>query len=191
LELCLLVTIAAILSPIWRRLTVPDELLSVARFGWITAALVYLQLIAGAAMRHLGAGLAIPTFPRATHEGAWVPKIHNAFVDLNFFHTRVGALLVTACVVTLVVRAWRDAAGEVHLIRPAAFLLVLTVAQLAMGVFVIWRMRPPILTTLHVVNGAAVLATTVLLAARASRGARGRNAALPSIATGCIQEARV
>jgi cytochrome c oxidase assembly protein subunit 15 len=35
---------------------------------------------------------------------------------------------------------------------------------------VIWNMRPPMLTTIHVVNGAAILATTVLLAVRASHG---------------------
>ena len=40
-----------------------------------------------------------------------------------------------------------------------------------MGIYIIWKVRPPILTTLHVVNGAAVLAMVVLLTVRAGRAA--------------------
>ena len=56
------------------------------------------------------------------------------------------------------------------LIRPALLLLGLLAFQVVLGMFVIWNLRPPMLTTLHVVNGAAVLAATVLLAVRASHG---------------------
>jgi hypothetical protein len=42
--------------------------------------------------------------------------------------------------------------------------------------FVVWQMRPPLLTTLHVVNGAALLATTVLLAMRAGRALHSKKA---------------
>jgi cytochrome c oxidase assembly protein subunit 15 len=61
--------------------------------------------------------------------------------------------------------------GEAHLARPAGLLLVLLVVQVTLGMFVIWHMRPAVLTTLHVVNGAALLATTVLIAVRAGHGA--------------------
>ena len=54
---------------------------------------VFLQLIAGATMRHLGVGLVIPTYP-LTPEGGIMPKVHNAYIDLNFTHTRFLALLV-------------------------------------------------------------------------------------------------
>jgi cytochrome c oxidase assembly protein subunit 15 len=119
-------------------------------------------------MRHLGAGLAIPTFP-LTPQGRLMPEVHNAFVDLNFTHTRFGALVVSIFVLWLVTRALRGATGEIHLTRPALLLLGLLGTQLLLGMFVIWNLRPPVLTTLHVVNGAALLATTVLLAVRASR----------------------
>ena len=98
-----------------------------------------------------------------------MPKVHNAFVDLNFTHTRLGALVVTASILWLCIRTFRLGSGEARLTRPALLLLVLTASQIALGVFVIWNLRPPVLTTLHVVNGAALFAATVLLAVRAGR----------------------
>lgn len=163
IELCLLVALAAIVSPVRMRLAANPALRRVVRLGWITATCVFLQLLVGATMRHLGAGLAIPTFPQAMPDGAWMPKVHNAFVDLNFTHTRFGALVVTVFVVAFAVRALRNAGGDRLIVRPALLLFVLLAAQLTLGVFVIWQLRPPMLTTLHVVNGAALLAATVLL----------------------------
>ena len=171
LELCLLVALAAVVSPIRTRLAANPALRGVVRLGWITAACVFLQLLVGATMRHLGAGLAIPTFPQAMPDGAWMPKGHNAFVDLNFSHTRFGALVVTVLVVAFAVRVLRNAGGDRLIARPALLLFVLLAAQLALGMFVIWQLRPPMLTTLHVINGAALLATTVLLNLRIGRAA--------------------
>ncbi len=165
-ELCALVCIAAMLSPVWVKIAPTPEFIGIRRLGWITAGIVFLQLIAGATMRHLGAGLAIPTFPQMP-AGGWMPAGHDVYTDLNFTHTRIGAVLVSLFVLALVLRAIGNAAGDVRIIRPAALLLALIAAQVTLGIFVVWQMRPPILTTLHVVNGAAVLATTVLLAIRA------------------------
>ena len=171
IELCLLVALAAIVSPVRMRLAANPALRGVVRLGWITAGCVFLQLIVGATMRHLGAGLAIPTFPHAMPDGGWLPKVHNVFVDLNFTHTRFGALVVTVLVVVFAVRALRNAGGDRLIAGPALLLFVLLVAQLILGVFVIWQLRPPMLATLHVVNGAALLATTVLLNLRAGHSA--------------------
>jgi cytochrome c oxidase assembly protein subunit 15 len=166
IELCLVVSLAAVLSPVWPQLTAQPTFPKIARLGWVTAGIVFVQLIVGATMRHLGAGLAIPTYP-LTPEGGIMPKVHNAFVDLNFTHTRFWALLVVIHVLLLARRA--VASGEARLARPAILLLALLVAQVTLGIFVIWHLRPPMLTTLHVVNGAAVLATTVFIAVRAGR----------------------
>jgi cytochrome c oxidase assembly protein subunit 15 len=171
LELCLLVAIAAMLSPVWPRIAANAEMRMVHRIGWAAAAVIFLQLIVGATMRHLGAGLAIPTFPR-TPDGGWMPHQHDKFTDLNFTHTRFGAALVALFILALSLRAMGNAAGDTRLIRPAALLLALVGAQVTMGIYLIWQMRqPPILTTLHVVNGAAVLATAILLTTRAGRAA--------------------
>lgn len=167
-ELALVVSLAGVLSPVWSRLVAKPEFKKIARLAWITVAVLFLQLIVGATMRHMGAGLAIPSFP-LTPEGRVMPKVHNAFVDLNFTHTRFGALLVTVFVLWLVGRTFRTAFNQDRLTRPATLLLSLVACQVILGMLVIWRLRPPIITTLHVVNGAAVLATTVLLAVRAGR----------------------
>lgn len=169
IELTLVVALAAVLSPVWPRLIAQPDFRKISRLAWMTVGVIFLQLVVGATMRHLGAGLAIPTFP-LTSDGGLMPKVHNTYVDLNFTHTRFGALVVTLSIVWLSARTLRLGAGEVHLTRPALLLLALVAVQLTLGMLVIWHLRPPILTTLHVVNGAAVLATAVLLAARASRG---------------------
>jgi cytochrome c oxidase assembly protein subunit 15 len=169
MELCLLVALAAVLSPIWRQLVPKPSFQKVARLGWLTAGFIFLQLIVGATMRHLGAGLAIPTFP-LTPEGSFMPRVHNAYIDLNFTHTRLVAFLVVVHVLLLVRRA--VASGEIRLARPAWLLLALLAGQITLGILVIWNLRPPLLTTFHVVNGAALLATTILIAVRAGHGAR-------------------
>ena len=172
LELCFVVALAAMLSPVWRGLPLRPELRSVARLGWVASGCVALQLIIGATMRHLGAGLAIPTWPQATPDGGWLPVVHNAFVDLNFTHTRIGAIVVSGLIVAFAFRAIGLAGSEAKFVRPAVLLLALIAAQVALGLFVVWNGRPAMLTTLHVVNGAAVLATTLLLTLRAGRASR-------------------
>src|SRR3954454_10629067 len=66
--------------------------------------LVYLQILAGALMRHLGAGLAIPDFPLSF--GRLVPAFTSSAIAANFTH-RVGALLVTAALIVAVSQALR------------------------------------------------------------------------------------
>ena len=108
-----------------------------------------------------------------------MPEVHNAFVDLNFTHTRVGALVVTIFVVWLATarpsvgaRAKRASSG------PALLLAGLLVAQLALGMFVIWNLRPPCSPPCTSSTARRLLATTVLLAVRASRGSAA--GAIPS-----------
>lgn len=187
-ELCLVVALAALLSPAWLRIQSTPAFRNVTRLAWITAGMIFLQLIVGATMRHLGAGLAIPTFP-LTPDGGLMPAVHNIFVDLNFTHTRVGALLVTIFVAWLTARVRRQAQGEPRLLRPALLLDCLLVAQLALGMFVIWQQKRSLeLTTLHVVNGAALLATTVLIAVRAGRAPASSTSA-PRTAPAPLSEA--
>ena len=168
IELCLLVSLAAVLSPVWPRVVPQAAFRKVSRLGWLTVGFIFTQLMVGAIMRHLGVGLVIPTFP-LTPGGTFLPKVHNAFIDLNFTHTRVLAFLVTVHVLLLARRAFLS--GERHLARPAGLLIVLLAVQITLGMLVIWHGRPAVITTLHVVNGAALLATTVLVAVRAGHGA--------------------
>jgi len=133
----------------------------------LTFGLVFLQLALGAAIRHLGIALVIPTFPLASAHGL-MPSAHNVYIDLNFTHTRFLAILVAVHVVLLWLRVRRSASFESRLMRPAWLLLALLVAQVVFGISIIWTYRNPWPTTLHVINGAALLATSLLIALRAS-----------------------
>jgi cytochrome c oxidase assembly protein subunit 15 len=168
---CLLVAIAAVLSarwtiPAWRSFTGGKFLRNLA---WIAVGAILLQLVLGATMRHQGAGLAIPIFPKAAADGSFLPVFNDARVTVNFAHTRIGAILVSLLLLGLGISALRRVGSEPRLTRPAWTLIALVLIQFSLGVFVIWHQKPRTLTTLHVVNGAALLGTTLLLAMRASR----------------------
>jgi cytochrome c oxidase assembly protein subunit 15 len=173
-QLCLLVALATLLSKAWREITATGAaaLHSLATLAWILTAAVYVQLIFGATMRHLGAGLAIPTFPQASPTGSWLPAAHDPLTEINFAHTRFGALLVTSLAFALAIRVLRAPLAGPRFTRPSWLLLALVAVQLTLGVLVIWHGKPRTLTTVHVVNGALVLATSLLLALRLHRGSR-------------------
>jgi len=139
---------------------------SVRRLVTATAALVYLQILVGAVVRHIGAGMAIPTFPLAA--GRLIPEFISYLVGWQFAH-RVGALVVAVAVLWTSGRLLRRHADQPYLARPAAALAVLLILQILLGALTIWRQRAVTPTTAHVVTGALLFATTVLLAVRTRR----------------------
>ncbi len=127
------------------------------RWVWLGVGAVYFQLVLGATMRHLGAGLAIPTFPAADPSGSWLPKIHNLYTDLNFGHTRLGAVFVLLLVLGAVFKVL-----QARLVTPGASFWarvagILVCFQALLGVLVILHQKPKTLATFHVVLGAALL----------------------------------
>jgi heme A synthase len=56
-----------------------------------------------------------------------------------------------------------------ELTRPAIFLVMLVSMQITLGAFVIWSGKDAVINTAHVVNGALVLATSLLLTLRTFR----------------------
>ena len=55
------------------------------------------------------------------------------------------------------------------LVRPAVLLIALVTAQVMLGAFIVWTRKAAVPTTAHVATGAAVLATSLVLALRAYR----------------------
>ena len=166
---CLTVAIAVFTSPRWLSTGTPgvdDRLLR--RLAAITTAVVYVQILLGAAMRHTGAGLAIPDFPLAF--GRLVPHVWNQGVAFHYAH-RVGALIVTALVIATAGHILYHHRARRELARPAVLLMLLVATQVTLGAFVILSGRQPIINTAHVANGALVLVTslTVTLWAHRSR----------------------
>ena len=183
---CLMVAIALFTNPSFARgprLEADDGRPGLAALTTLTTVAIYVQILIGAVMRHLGAGLAIPDFPLAF--GRLVPPFTSIYVAINFAH-RCGALVVAALVVWTVGRVIRTYRGNPILRRSALFLLALLFVQIILGTLTIWSDRAVLPTTAHVAVGAGVLAASFALTVRvyALRGRAGASesatAAMPT-----------
>jgi cytochrome c oxidase assembly protein subunit 15 len=169
--LCMTVAIALFTSPRWiegygsgERL----ENIALRRAATTTTVLVYVQILVGATMRHTGAGLAIPDFPLMfghawpTH---WDPKI-----AIHFAH-RVGALVVAMAVATTASLVWSRSrrTADHALTRPAALLVALVCVQITLGALTVLSRRDVWINSVHVVCGALVLTTSLVLTLRTWR----------------------
>lgn len=160
--LCLLVAISVGTSAWWKRLKVPasDSEKQVWRghriVGGILVALIIGQLVIGAILRHRGAGLAIPYFPHSAPDGSFLPVAWTWATQIHFAH-RAMALLIYVLLISWLVRLIRQAEIPRPVIRLgwAAFFLVHV--QILLGALIIWNVRQPMETTLHVLNGAIFL----------------------------------
>lgn len=164
---CLTLSLALVTSPGWNAVAAePVPLINDAtlrRIATVTTALVYSQILIGATMRHNAAGLAIPDFPWAF--GHAIPPVWSARIAINFAH-RVGALVVTLAILATSSHVFYHHRDRRDLLRPAVLLLVFVAIQITLGAFVVWSGKDPVVNTLHVVNGAAVLGTSLVLTLR-------------------------
>jgi cytochrome c oxidase assembly protein subunit 15 len=185
---CLAALTAVVTSRWWQeapRLPAVGARGAVALAG-VAVAAIYLQLVAGALMRHYGAGLAIPDLPLAygkllppVSQGAmdlanearrWdykLPGVSLGQVWLHFAH-RVGAAVVSAAVISAAVHVLRRRRGQ-GLTVPAVLMLALLVAQVALGVFTVLYRKPADVASAHVAAGALLLVTTFVMTIRAAR----------------------
>jgi cytochrome c oxidase assembly protein subunit 15 len=163
--LCLMIALAYVTSREWLEpvAAVPDA--AGLRGAAMTAtALVFVQLLIGAVMRHIGAGLAIPDFPLAF--GGLLPPVATTPVLVHFAH-RVDALLVLVVAARLYARARRD--GDRRFARLTGAVLGLVVLQIGLGAAAVLTSKAVTPTTLHVATGAAVLGGCWLTTLRAFR----------------------
>jgi cytochrome c oxidase assembly protein subunit 15 len=120
----------------------------------------YAQILIGATMRHLGAGLAIPDFPLSF--GRLVPSFTSLAIAVNFAH-RVGGVCVGALVIYTAIRLRRFESA--HPLRQLSNLLVTVVLiQIALGGYVVWSGKQPVITSVHVMTGAATLGLSLITA---------------------------
>jgi cytochrome c oxidase assembly protein subunit 15 len=175
---CLMVGLATFTNLRWEAMPraeiVDDARPSLRTLTVITTTAIYTQILIGAVMRNLGAGLAIPDFP--LNYGRVIPPGWSGPIAVNFAH-RCGALAVTILIIwtfATVVRRYRE---EPRLMRLASGLLVLLALQVTLGALTIWTHRAVIPTTAHVAVGAAVLAASFALTLRTFRLAAPRSAA--------------
>ena len=167
--LCLMVSIAIFTSPRWStaaHVDDPPSRIPLPALAAAMTAVIYLQILVGAVMRHMGAGLVIPDFPLSF--GYLIPPYWDEHIAVNFAH-RCGAVVVTAMVLWTVARVLRTHREVGALRRPALALFLLLVVQICLGAITIWSDRAVLPTTSHVALGAAVLATGLTLTLRAYR----------------------
>lgn len=131
------------------------------RWGGGAAALVFLQSVVGAVVRHTDAGLACPDFP--TCLGSWVPPIENHFVAVHFTHRLLG-VLATLAVIGLVVALVRSGASA-QLRRRALGAVSLVLVQFTLGVVSVLTILSVLPVSLHTLGAAALLAILVHLTA--------------------------
>jgi len=186
---CVAALMAVVTSDWWQ--TAPDTFADRAgrrlvALGVVTVVVIYLQLIAGATMRHYDAGLAIPDLPLAyghvlppTDADGLAAINHQRAFDLNLdpvtltqvwlhFAHRIGAVLVTIFVSALVSITFVQNRSRAFKI-PAMILGALLLAQLTLGVLTVLLRKPADVASAHVAVGALVLVTSFVLTVRAGR----------------------
>ena len=166
---CLTLTLALVTSPGWKNAAAPVDDPMLRRAAAITTALIYTQILIGATMRHTNAGLAIPDFPWAF--GHVFPPVWNAKVAIHFAH-RVGALVVSIAILATSSHVFYHHRGRRELFGPAFLLLTFLSMQITLGALVVWSRLDPVINTAHVVNGALVLGTSLVLTLRAFSGSQ-------------------
>src|SRR5688572_13109854 len=162
---CLTTAIALVTSPGWKRGGIADDRV-LQKVAAATTAAIYVQILIGATMRHTGAGLAIPDFPWAF--GRLIPPMWSGPIAIHFAH-RVGALAVTALVLATAGHVIYHQRSRRELTRPSLLLLALVAIQITLGALTVLTGKHYIINSLHVVTGAMVLGTSLVLTLRTYR----------------------
>jgi cytochrome c oxidase assembly protein subunit 15 len=165
---CLTIAISLFTSRSWQSTPsngwVNDRMLR--RVATTTTAIIYIQILVGATMRHSDAGLAIPDFPLVF--GRLVPPLWTPQIAIHYAH-RIGALLVTLAIAATAGHVLYHHGDRKELMRPAILLVCLVLTQVTLGAFVIWSKKDVATNTAHVMTGALTLATSLVLTLRSHR----------------------
>jgi cytochrome c oxidase assembly protein subunit 15 len=163
---CVTVAIALFTSPGWLRAGDEADDAMLRRVATATTIVIYVQILVGAAMRHTDAGLAIPDFPWMF--GHIIPDHWDARIAVHFSH-RVGALLVALSVLATCAHILYHHAGRKGLTRPAGVILVLVAVQITLGALTVLTRRDVWINSFHLVCGALVLASSIVITLRSWR----------------------
>ena len=140
----------------------------------LTTGAIMMQLVLGAIMRHLEAALVIPDFP-LVYGGLWPPAFTTE-VAFHYAH-RVGAVIILGLVIgTFWAMLRLPAPHRAVVMKPVSLSLVLVVAQIVMGGLIIWTERHMHPTNTHLVLGATLFATSLVITARCFRFLRSPEA---------------
>jgi cytochrome c oxidase assembly protein subunit 15 len=162
---CMTIAIALFTSPGWIDGDGVDDPM-LRHVATATTALIFGQILIGAAMRHTDAGLAIPDFPLMF--GHLIPDHWDPKIAVHFAH-RAGALVVTLAILATAGHVWFHHRGRRELVRPATLATCLLALQVTLGALTVLSRRDVWINSAHVVCGASVLATSLVIALRSWR----------------------
>lgn len=164
---CLNVTIVFFTSAAYPRVRATNAEFNVTAATRTLPVVIFGQILVGALMRHLGAGLAIPDFPLSM--GRIVPPMTSAAIAVNYAH-RVGAVVV------LIAASWMAAkvisTGYAPLRKLAGWFIAAFCLQILLAAFTVWSGKNPVITSFHVATGAALFAISLLIALTAGAAQR-------------------
>jgi heme a synthase len=161
---CLIISLSLVTSKNWmedgdRR--IKSTIGSVQTAALVITVIIYFQILVGAVTRHSGFGLAIPDWPLSF--GQLLPNEWSRAILLQFSHTRVGAFIVLVLVNWLSFKVCTRYADEKAIFWPAASAALLVWLQCFLGILVIATEKSIVPTSVHVITGAALLASMLVL----------------------------
>jgi len=185
---CIVALIALFESSWWQETESPileeKEGRSLFAFGLCAVAVVYVQLILGALMRHTASGLAVPDFPLAY--GQVLPSLtptalgqYNAELILRdirlaadgpitrdqiIIHLahRFWAVITGVVILTFAIRVYRRSRRVKALKTPAIAMALLIPLQITLGAFTVLSRKAVDITTIHVATGALILVSSIV-----------------------------
>ena len=172
--LCLITALAVVTSRSWLGEGTPTTepsfpaIESVRKLALATSLTIFGQVLIGAFVRHLGAGLAIPDFP-LVFGGLW-PRRFDLPITIHYTH-RLGAVLVTTLIAILTVKIFRGR-GLDDLKRPIGAMAFLVACQIGLGGWLVLSGRAVVPNTVHVATGAAIFALSLVVTLQSFRLAR-------------------
>ncbi len=182
---CLLAAIAMFTSPWWRKLERESRMADGKRLRqWSVGltALIFFQLTLAAAMRHTVSGLAVPDFP--TMYGRWIPPLDASKLEelnrMRFVHWnldpvafwqiglhlahRFTAFIIAGVAGSVFIRSIPLRQTHRMVYRMISLVVFLVLAQIGLGIFVIWTGKAADVATAHVALGALILMVSFLCA---------------------------
>ena len=143
---------------------------------------IFIQLILGAWMRHINAGLAIPDFP--TVGWSWIPLINEDTLQrindwrfdsdlsiITYFPVWVHLfhrLWAVGVLITVFIFGHYYFKGKKEFNQTMTLLFLGVLFQILLGAFTVWSGKEPIITSFHVLNGALLLGTSFIMVLRYS-----------------------
>lgn len=163
ITVCVLATLTLATSRFWFTLSQQHKPVSASMrtLGLCASFTLFIQIILGAIMRHVEAGMAIPTFP-FTPEGSLLPSLWSFPITIHWLH-RLGAVFATVAILAFIGKILSDGHTRKCLSILAGAVLVLLGVQLWLGAATIWTQNNPAIASTHMLVGALLLTSTWVL----------------------------